>query len=300
MSFRLKAKEPMGDALRRVILERLDHAIHGLTGAAHPDVAVHDARKDIKKLRSLLRLVRSDLGGSLVRRENAALRDASALLAASRDAAARAETVQALADHVHGRVPQDTFTALADAVGAGGDDPAGDPAALQAGADALSDIRARVASWPLERCTWTTARRGMDRTYRRGRDARAVVVQDPTPEHLHDWRKRAKDLWYQQRLIADAWPAILKAQAHQAALLTKIIGDDHDLSELRAAILGGDVAVAEPDEIVAVIDERRAELLVEALSLGRRVYAESPKAHRRRTAAYVLVMRSDHRTRHRA
>lgn len=298
MSYRLKAKEPMGDALRRVILERLDHAILGLTDGRHPDTAVHDARKDIKKLRSLLRLVRSDLGDDVVRRENAALRDAAGLLAASRDAAALGETVDALAERYVGRVPHGAFTALAEAMGAGGDEPAGDPAALQAGADALADIRERVASWPLDACTWKTARRGLDRTYRRGRGALATVDDDPTAEHLHDWRKRAKDLWYQQRLIADAWPAILKAQAHQAGLLTKIIGDDHDLSELRAILAGGDVVVAQQDEIVGFIDERRAELLARALSLGRRVYAESPKAHRRRTAAYVRVMRSGRGTRH--
>ena len=297
MSYRLKATEPMGDALRRVIRERLDHAIRGLTDGRHPDTAVHDARKDIKKLRSLLRLMRPDLGATVVGRENAALRDASALLAASRDAAALAETVQALAERYVGRVPHAAFTALAEGVGAGGEEPAGDPAALEAGAAALADIRERVAGWPLERCDWRTARRGLHRTYRRGRDALATVDDDPTTQHLHDWRKRAKDLWYQQRLIADAWPPILKAQANQARLLTQIIGDDHDLSELRAVLLDGDVVVAEQDEIVGFIDERRAELLVRARSLGRRVYAESPQAHRRRTARYVRAMRAD-RTRH--
>lgn len=293
MTYRLKARKPMDDALRRVILERLDHAIEGLTGGRHPDTAVHDARKDIKKLRSLLRLVRSDLGEQVVRRENAALREASGLLAASRDAAARAETVDALAERYAGRMPPGVLAALAEAVGGGDDAPAGDPAALEAGAQALTDIRERVASWPLADCDWKTARRGIDRTYRRGREALGTVDDDPTAEHLHAWRKRAKDLWYQQRLIADAWPPILKAQAHQAALLTKIIGDDHDLSELRAAIVAGDLAMTGQDEIVGLIDERRAELLVHARSLGRRIYAESPAAHRRRTARYVRAMGDD-------
>ena len=36
-------------------------------------------------------------------------------------------------------------------------------------------------------------------------------VRDPSPEHLHDWRKRVKDLWYHLRLLRDAWTDAMKA-----------------------------------------------------------------------------------------
>ena len=67
---------------------RIDHAIDELGGAVEssPEEAVHSARKDMKKLRALLRLVRGELGASVYRRENARFREAAATLAGLRDA----------------------------------------------------------------------------------------------------------------------------------------------------------------------------------------------------------------------
>ena len=65
---------------------RIDHAIDELGGAveSNPEEAVHSARKDMKKLRALLRLVRGELGASVYRRENACFREAAAALAGLR------------------------------------------------------------------------------------------------------------------------------------------------------------------------------------------------------------------------
>jgi hypothetical protein len=51
---------------------------------------------------------------------------------------------------------------------------------------------------------------------------------------LHEWRKRAKDLWYHHRLLKDAWPGPVKAFADEADQLGKLLGDDHDLATLSA------------------------------------------------------------------
>ena len=41
-----------------------------------------------------------------------------------------------------------------------------------------------------------------------------------------------KDLWYQQQLLEESWPGVMKAQAKQAKKLSKLLGDDHDLTVL--------------------------------------------------------------------
>ncbi len=103
--------------------------------------------------------------------------------------------------------------------------------------------------------------------------------REPTTAGLHAWRKRVKDLWYQQRLLEATWPGVAKAQAKEAKRLSKLLGSDHDLAVLADA-------VADP-ELRVLIDERRAELLVEARALGRRVYAERPEAFARRVHRYL-------------
>jgi hypothetical protein len=58
--------------------------------------AVHEARKDLKKLRAVLRLVRDDLGDAVYRSENVRFRDAGRMLSGARDAHVRVETLAAL------------------------------------------------------------------------------------------------------------------------------------------------------------------------------------------------------------
>ena len=53
---------------------------------------------------------------------------------------------------------------------------------------------------------WEALAPGVRRQYGRGADALASLGDAPTDEQLHEWRKRAKDLWYHLRLLRDLWP----------------------------------------------------------------------------------------------
>ena len=66
-AFKLKKKESARDGIRRVAHERIEHASRLLRDeGADPEEAVHEARKDLKKLRSALKLVRPVLVRRLV------------------------------------------------------------------------------------------------------------------------------------------------------------------------------------------------------------------------------------------
>jgi hypothetical protein len=90
--------------------------------------------------------------------------------------------------------------------------------------------------------------------------------------------------------LRDAWKTPLKAAADESHRLADLLGDDHDL-----AVLADRLAVSPPstgvdmETVATLIGERRAELRDQALLLGRRVYAEKPKAYGRRLARYLSV-----------
>jgi hypothetical protein len=118
---------------------------------------------------------------------------------------------------------------------------------------------------------------------------------------LHAWRKRAKDLWYHQRLLAPAWPDVLGAQAEAAHTLTELLGDDHDLAVLATCLSGNTpplppVVDADRAALLALVEHRSHELRAAATHLGHRIYAESPKAFTRRLARYVHVAVAEQRT----
>ena len=81
---------------RAIALSQLDEALADLrNGGSHGRSVLHEARRRCKKLRGLLRLVRPAFADFA--RENAAVRDAAALLSHLRDAEVLQHTVLDLA-----------------------------------------------------------------------------------------------------------------------------------------------------------------------------------------------------------
>ncbi|MDW5596066.1 CHAD domain-containing protein [Conexibacter stalactiti] len=306
MSYRLSLADAPAASIRACAREQLNGAVRELESPGDdPAKAIHQARKHLKKTRALLRLVRPALGERAYRAENDALRDAAAKLSATRDADVLVATVDALAAAAVGRLPASDLDALRAALvaeaaaarahapvdgAAPTDAPAGDGATAVAAAVAqeLRDIHARVDSWPLDDSDWETVVAGISRAYARGRDARALAEADPTVEHLHDWRKRVKDLWYHHRLLKPVWPAVFDACAEEAHVLSEQLGDDHDLAVLRARLEQGiDGLAVDLDPLLAVVEERRGALQAQARQLAARLYAEKPKAFERRVTTCV-------------
>ena len=95
MAYRLRRSETVADGVRRVIREEIESAAAGLRELSDPVKAVHEARKSVKKVRALLRLVspklREPYGPA-----NLMLRDASRRISALRDADVMIETLDAL------------------------------------------------------------------------------------------------------------------------------------------------------------------------------------------------------------
>ena len=85
MPFHFKKSESPAKAVQRVCAERVQVALNSLTETRRPE-AIHGARKEIKKLRATLRLVRKEVGREDYHQAVKPLRKAAKKLAASRDA----------------------------------------------------------------------------------------------------------------------------------------------------------------------------------------------------------------------
>jgi len=283
-AYTLLESEPVGDGIRRIVLARVDNALAELRGYTEstPAEAIHEARKDMKKIRSAIRLVREALGDDLYRRENQHYRDIGRELSGLRDAGVLVETLDALAERF-GPAQDERYAGLRDRFqqelkerredGSQEREMASAAAALTAG-------RGRVETWPLEGDGWELIAPGIHRSYRRGRKRLREIEQRASDETLHEWRKRAKDLWYQLRLIQEAEPELIGTLAAQAHDLSDHLGDDHDLVLLReqAQRRRDDFGEAGDQRLLLeLIDQRRGELQFAASSLGERIYPEKPK-----------------------
>jgi CHAD domain-containing protein len=276
-AYRLKSRESLPEGLARVARGRIDHAIDELRGKTDStaEEAVHEARKDLKKLRALLRLARGELGESAFARENTCFRDAGRELAAARDSDVMLDTLKAL------DVPADLGWDLHKAIEAhrARNGEGGRHAAAAGVVAMLREARGRADHWRLERDSFGALQGGLKRTYRRGRRDFKAAQANPSVEALHEWRKRVKDLWYQHTLLRPLWPPVMQAVGDQAHELADRLGDDHDLAMLAGWVR--DHTETGP-EFFDAVDRRRAALQADAMALGARLYADKPSAYVRR------------------
>ena len=295
-AYRLLVEEDVASGVRRTIVGRLEKAAGRLREAGDGDAlaeAIHGARKDLKKARAALRLVRDELGEKTFKRENRALRDAGRLLSASRDAEVKLETLDALVASDAGEAPAGPTALWREALVADRD------RIVDAGADqtetAVAEIEAvaaRAPEWKLDRSGWKLLSPGLDAAYAEGLEAFEELGETPSFEAVHELRKRGKDLWYQVRLLRDAWQPVLEPTAEEVHEFTDLLGDHHDLAVLAEDLEGREqIGSAHKNVLRELIATEQASQLADARALGARVYAEKPKAFRRRLRAYWRAWR---------
>ncbi len=284
MPYRLKAKEPVPEGIRRVVLEEIDSAtgVLGRSSKTKRDEAVHEARKSIKKIRGVLRLVRPELG-RVYRQENNRFREVGRQLSQLRDAAAQLEMFDQLAEKFAGSVEHGGLSEIrAGMVRHKREiEKSLDIAKVIERASAtLNAAHVRTGKWPLSQDGFAALAPGIEQTYRRGRKALQAARKGQNAVAYHNFRKRVKDHWYHVRLLESVWTEIM--QAHEASLkeLETWLGDDHNLVVLTEMLndkpdeYGGKKVV---QVFLAAAGLHQKELRENSISLGERVYAEKPK-----------------------
>ena len=286
-AFRLGAGEPVPDGIRRIARAQIDGALDHLDDGdgEELDTAVHEARKGLKRLRATVRLARAELGPEVYRRENAAFRAAGRRLAGARDAQVLVETLDALCARYPAEVPTVAAGRLRLVLAAEHETAqqrlAANDDSVAETIDGLRAARTRVATWTFDHADFDALAPGLRRIYRRGRRAYRAARAEPSTEHLHDWRKRVKDLWHATQILEPAHPERMKKQAKRTHGLSDLLGDDHDLAVLDGEVQRRGREVGSETELAALgalITRRRTELQAEAMTAGAEIYKPKAKA----------------------
>ena len=97
MSYRLR-KKSLARQVRRVAREELEGTLKELLTVNDQarSTAVHEARKHLKKVRALIRLLRPATGEAFYKDENAAMRKAAQRMSSIRDSHVRVQTIKKL------------------------------------------------------------------------------------------------------------------------------------------------------------------------------------------------------------
>jgi len=287
MSYELRQDETLGDGIRRIVSHQVQGAIKASkaeqNGKASP---VHDTRKHLKKARAALRLVSGEIDRGDWKRANQCLKKVGQLISDVRDAEVRLETVRELRDFARGKKRgfQETEELLAfelDSFLAAFSEWPGEAQ------EQLSQTFDRIQQWQLDDLSCKGLRRNVQKTYRRGRKALRKAIETTSTKRLHAFRKRAKELWYQLRLLRPLAPAVFKELNDELKGIGHYLGQIHDLAFVAARLASIGPARKQGERILnALIDARAAELEQTAVALGERFYAERPDRFARRISKY--------------
>ena len=277
MGFRIKRKERVDAAVRRIVRAQLSAAIRAARDDDSPqEDRVHEVRTRLKRSRAALALIRRRVG-KVADRDDRRLRDAARRLARPRDFAVQAHTFRVLGTRLPAELPAHLVRRLAAverqmrrALA-----PEEVERELRRSARALRRLRRRLGPWHVAHGRRAVGE-GVTETYRKGRRALRAVRERPSPKRFHDWRKQVKALSYELRIVGGAIPELATTLVPKVERLAEILGQVHDFDCARATVelhprwfgRGSD-----GQAVLALLEEGRNHLEAEALSLSEAVFA---------------------------
>ena len=221
MSYRLKFDERVDKLWRRIVHEQIDTALALLAEGKNVPVAVHETRKSMKRVRALLKLLRTGLSREDYKKENSRFGDIARHLSDARDAEVLALTALQIAEVTTGKTraaalemaKEARATAQAHAGdGAGKKSTSARPGhrlpeqAVGKAIKALKAAKKTVDDVELRSTSFAVVREGLATSYRRGRRAMKRSYESNHDEEFHEWRKWVQAHWRHMWLFSRAWP----------------------------------------------------------------------------------------------
>lgn len=257
MSYRIDPSRPLGPEISRIageeiaaIADFLEHAPDGRQRS------LHNARKRLKRLRGLIKLVR---GGDPVfhDRENARFRDLARSLSPARDADALVETAERFLASApdakaaaHIAVIRDRLAARRDLVVAEAEERAVVPAALAV----LAESRSALGAIDLPQGPREGARllaRGARHMVDKARKALKQARKDGAAEDFHELRKALKYHRMHLALLGGLWPGGTADRRRRAEALGERLGELNDIDVMRAVLDAEEAEIAAPEAVAA-------------------------------------------------
>jgi len=291
MSFGLKREASIAQEVRRLVLKQLETAISELRSVGDPesDEAIHDARRRVKKIRAVIRLVQPVLDKSY-RAVDRDLSDVSKLLAPVADGQGIIETLDQIAHRYRKVLPRRAVASLRAGLRARSartDRDADARGVIEFAADTLRAERKRVRQWTIRGDGFRAVAPGLEESYRRARDGMILAWSKPKASHFHSWRRHVKDHWFHVRLVEARCGNHLLAYQRRLEALDGVLGEYHNVVLLRDVLVtDGYLNRAETARCLRVVARYQRVLRRHAELLGVRIYLDKPGRYVRRVGRF--------------
>jgi CHAD domain-containing protein len=279
MHYQIKQFRALEDEVRRIALVEIRRAAHAARPHHMRVDAVHTIRLQCKKLRALLRLVRTGLGRQYAV-ENRAFRDIARKLARSRDTHVVRTTIDALAavptDDGHGQIDHtELLEGLKERLEARNGRQ--EQAALFAEVrSSLAAIERRAGRWRVRGNPTRILSKGLGATYARARRHFMRARETRKSAAFHEWRKQVKYHGFQLKLMQPISSKTFPGRMKRMTELSRTLGELHDLDVLESWLVPDARASTHRRRLERRLGRKRAELQQMALALGEAQFTRRP------------------------
>jgi CHAD domain-containing protein len=276
-----KPEPGAGASLRSTSDEVLSVARRQIDDGGDHATAVHEFRKAMKRWRAILRLYEPMLGEEATRLR-AEARDLARELSASRDARSALDALADLSDEQLSARTRATLKERLEGIGNTAEAATLTEDLRERLRDALDHAAGAARAWPLDDVTFAVIAEGLAASYARARRAIPDDWESASAEALHVLRQRVVVHRYQMELAVPLWPKMGRTWVSEAQKLRDRLGHHQDL-----AMLSEFTAPLQPlahwrSRLGPLIAARQAEHAASAGRVAARLFAEKPKAFRRR------------------
>jgi len=282
----LRPKAQIGPAVRAIAGGILTKARGSIGDVERPsEDVVHEFRRSMKEWRALMRIIEPALPDAQRLRHEA--RDHARTLAIARDGQSALNAFDDLIKHNIALSERSiaTIRARLEAVRDGEERAVLTPALRESILGWLDTVATTVAGWSLATLDFAALADGLAAGYRA---ARAHVPTDwaqASAADRHQLRQRVVVHRYQMDLVEPLWPRFGRMWTDEAERLRDRLGRCQDL-EVLERLAGPRQPLAHwRSRLLPPCNERKVELSHRAARLAARLFAERPKAFRRRLEA---------------
>jgi CHAD domain-containing protein len=283
MMFKIDNNLPLNVELKRILLELHDDSLDRLNSIEQdPDPAVHEFRKNMKKIRAVLRLIRSNIETEIYQELNALSRNFSRHFASTREGKVFYDTIgQLITKYKLPKVILSIRGKLFDRYNEAIEKIKTDRKNQLSISESLQSSSPIIETLTLPQDSLELIKKGLKKVYAQGFSAFHEAGKKNDAPHFHEWRKKVKHLWYQCMLLNDFCPATFNEYIADLDSLSDYLGKEHDLAELKNLIINDaemqSIPPKKQEKIIIAIDAERTNIQHKSLKSGARIYRERPK-----------------------
>ena len=280
----IKHRESFKEGILRLLDELHDESAKYAIARSRQHISVHELRKNIKKIRGILRLLRHEIGRDKYLHLNGMYREIAQKVAVLRDDTSQIELLESMQKKVDNSKINRAISKAIRQVEKKRKEEFSEFYKRNRHYSVCYDILAVkevIRELDFSGDPDYFILKSLKRIHKRARSAWEISGFVKTDEIYHYWRKQVKYLMYQLTVLNLAWPGYFRAYISELNKLSGLLGDLHDLNLFNEHINKEKLVVLKPHQkksLLKYIYRKRSNLKNKIEQVGETLFSESSEA----------------------